>query len=87
MIGAGFLAFVLWTSNPFLRLSPAPFDGADLNPLLQHPALAFHPPFLYLGYVGLSMAYAFAVAALIEGRVDPAWRGGYALGLWRPGVR
>ncbi len=73
LIGAGFLAFILWTSNPFMRLDPAPFDGADLNPLLQHPALAFHPPFLYLGYVGLSMAYAFAVAALIEGRVDPAW--------------
>ncbi|HEX9835515.1 MAG TPA: heme lyase CcmF/NrfE family subunit [Alphaproteobacteria bacterium] len=73
LIGAGFLAFILFTSNPFLRLDPAPTEGAGLNPLLQDPGLAFHPPFLYLGYVGLSIAYAFAVAALIEGRVDPAW--------------
>ena len=73
MIGAAFLAFILWTSNPFWRLFPAPADGRDLNPLLQDPGLAFHPPFLYLGYVGLSMSYAFAIAALIEGRVDAAW--------------
>ncbi len=73
MISAGFLAFMLFTSNPFLRLFPAPPDGADLNPLLQDPGLAFHPPFLYLGYVGLSMAFSFAAAALIEGRVDAAW--------------
>jgi cytochrome c-type biogenesis protein CcmF len=73
MIGVGFLAFILFTSNPFLRLDPAPADGNGLNPLLQDPGLAFHPPFLYLGYVGFSMAFAFAVAALIEGRVDPAW--------------
>jgi cytochrome c-type biogenesis protein CcmF len=73
MIGAGFLAFMLFTSNPFERLFPAPFDGEDLNPLLQDPGLAFHPPFLYLGYVGLSMAFSFAAAALIEGRVDAAW--------------
>ena len=72
-IGIGFLAFVLFSSNPFLRLNPAPLDGQGLNPLLQDPGLAFHPPFLYLGYVGLSVTYAFAVAALIEGRVDPAW--------------
>ncbi len=72
-IGVAFLAFILWTSNPFLRLESAPFDGRDLNPLLQDPGLAFHPPFLYLGYVGLSMAFSFAVAALIEGRVDAAW--------------
>ncbi|MGA0615212.1 heme lyase CcmF/NrfE family subunit [Paracoccus sp. KR1-242] len=72
-IGAAFLAFILFTSNPFLRLENAPFDGRDLNPLLQDPGLAFHPPFLYLGYVGLSMAFSFAVAALIEGRVDAAW--------------
>ena len=72
-IGAAFLAFLLFTSNPFARLQVAPLDGQDLNPLLQDPGLAFHPPFLYLGYVGLSMAFSFAVAALIEGRVDAAW--------------
>ncbi|HVG82296.1 MAG TPA: cytochrome c biogenesis protein CcsA, partial [Methylomirabilota bacterium] len=73
LIGLGFHSFMLATSNPFARLDPAPLDGNDLNPLLQDPGLAFHPPMLYLGYVGLSVAYAFAVAALIEGRVDPAW--------------
>ena len=72
-IGAAFLAFMLFTSNPFLRMQLVPLDGKDLNPLLQDPGLAFHPPFLYLGYVGLSMAFSFAVAALIEGRVDAAW--------------
>lgn len=72
-IGVAFLGFILFTSNPFLRLDSPPFDGRDLNPLLQDPGLAFHPPFLYLGYVGLSMAFSFAVAALIEGRVDAAW--------------
>jgi len=73
LIGVGFLGFILLTSNPFERLDPAPLDGNDLNPLLQDPGLAFHPPMLYLGYVGFSMAFSFAVAALIEGRVDPAW--------------
>ncbi len=72
-VSVAFLAFMLFTSNPFLRLEIPPFDGQDLNPLLQDPGLAFHPPFLYLGYVGLSMAFSFAVAALIEGRVDAAW--------------
>ncbi|SLN70354.1 heme lyase CcmF/NrfE family subunit [Ruegeria meonggei] len=72
-IAVAFFAFILFTSNPFDRLIVAPFDGRDLNPLLQDPGLAFHPPFLYLGYVGLSMAFSFAVAALIEGRVDAAW--------------
>ena len=72
-IGAAFYAFILFTSNPFLRLVNPPFNGRDLNPLLQDPGLAFHPPFLYLGYVGLSMAFSFALAALIEGRVDAAW--------------
>ncbi len=72
-IGVAFFAFILFTSNPFLRMDVPPFDGQDLNPLLQDPGLAFHPPFLYLGYVGLSMAFSFAVAALIEGRVDAAW--------------
>ncbi|MGR3498294.1 MAG: heme lyase CcmF/NrfE family subunit [Limimaricola soesokkakensis] len=72
-IGVAFGAFLLFTSNPFLRMAVPPFDGQDLNPLLQDPGLAFHPPFLYLGYVGLSMSFSFAVAALIEGRVDAAW--------------
>lgn len=72
-IAVAFFAFIIFTSNPFLRLETPPFDGRDLNPLLQDPGLAFHPPFLYLGYVGLSMAFSFAVAALIEGRVDAAW--------------
>ena len=73
MIGAAFSGFLLFTSNPFLRLANPPMNGDDLNPLLQDPGLAFHPPFLYLGYVGLSMAFSFAVAALIEGRIDAAW--------------
>ncbi len=73
MIGVGFLLFILFTSNPFERVWPPPPDGRGLNPLLQDPGLAFHPPFLYFGYVGLSIAFAFAVAALIEGRVDAAW--------------
>ncbi len=72
-IAVSFFAFMLFTSNPFVRLLNPPFDGNDLNPLLQDPGLAFHPPFLYLGYVGLSMAFSFAVAALIEGKVDAAW--------------
>jgi cytochrome c-type biogenesis protein CcmF len=72
-IAAAFLLFIVTTSNPFTRLDPAPFDGQGLNPVLQDPALAFHPPFLYAGYVGFSMAFSFAVAALIEGRIDAAW--------------
>ncbi|MBJ3761887.1 heme lyase CcmF/NrfE family subunit [Maribius pontilimi] len=72
-ISVAFLSFLIFTSNPFTRLSVPPMNGSDLNPLLQDPGLAFHPPFLYLGYVGLSMAFSFAVAALIEGRVDAAW--------------
>ena len=73
MIGVGFLLFILLTSNPFLRALPVPPEGRGLNPVLQDPGLAFHPPFLYLGYVGFSVAFSFAVAALIEGRVDAAW--------------
>ncbi len=73
LIAVGFLLFMLFTSNPFERIFPAPADGNDLNPLLQDPGLAFHPPMLYAGYVGLSMAFSFAIAALIEGRVDAAW--------------
>jgi len=72
-IAVAFFGFMLFTSNPFLRLAIPPLDGQGLNPLLQDPGLAFHPPFLYLGYVGLSMSFSFAVAALIEGRVDAAW--------------
>jgi len=75
LIAVAFFAFILFTSNPFLRLAVPPLDGQDLNPLLQDPGLAFHPPFLYLGYVGLSLTFSFAVAALIEGRVDAAWGG------------
>jgi len=73
MIGVAFLAFIVFTSNPFERVFPPPTDGRDLNPLLQDPGLAFHPPFLYVGYVGFSIVFAFAMAALIEGRVDAAW--------------
>ena len=73
MIGVGFLLFILFTSNPFLRAVNPPANGHGLNPVLQDPGLAFHPPFLYLGYVGFSVAFAFAVAALIEGKVDAAW--------------
>ena len=72
-IGVAFYAFILFTSNPFVRLASPPMNGHGMNPILQDPGLAFHPPFLYLGYVGLSMAFSFAVAALIEGKVDAAW--------------
>jgi cytochrome c-type biogenesis protein CcmF len=96
-VSAGFLLFALTASNPFLRLSPAPVEGHDMNPLLQDPGLAFHPPILYAGYVGFSIPFAFAIAALLEGRVDAAWgrwvrpwtlaswlllTGGIALGSW-----
>ena len=73
IIAAAFFAFILFTSNPFERLPNPPIDGNDLNPLLQDIGLAIHPPFLYIGYVGLSISFSFAVAALIEGRVDAAW--------------
>jgi len=72
-IAVAFCLFILTTSNPFDRLDPTPADGRGLNPILQDPALAFHPPFLYTGYVGFSMAFSFAIAALIEGRTDAAW--------------
>jgi cytochrome c-type biogenesis protein CcmF len=72
-IAAAFQLFILATSNPFLRIADAPFEGRDLNPILQDPGLAFHPPFLYLGYVGFSIAFSFAIAALLEGRIDAAW--------------
>jgi cytochrome c-type biogenesis protein CcmF len=73
MISIGFLLFMLLTSNPFARLDPAPLEGEELNPLLQDPGLAMHPPMLYLGYVGFSIVFSFAVAALIDGKVDAAW--------------
>ncbi len=97
MIAVGFYLFIILTSNPFERVFPPAVDGQDLNPLLQDPGLAIHPPMLYLGYVGFSMAFSFAIAALIEGRVDAAWArwvrpwtlaawgfltGGIALGSW-----
>ncbi len=72
-IASAFLFFILLTSNPFLRLNPAPAEGQDLNPILQDFGLAIHPPLLYLGYVGFSVCFSFAVAALIEGRIDAAW--------------
>src|SRR5215210_2881463 len=73
IVSVGFLSFMLLTSNPFARLSPVPFDGRDLNPLLQDPAMVAHPPMLYMGYVGFSVAFAFAIAALISGRLDATW--------------
>ena len=97
LIGIAFLSFILATSNPFERIIPPPLDGRDLNPLLQDPGLAMHPPLLYVGYVGFSIAFSFAIAALIEGKVDAAWArwvrpwtllawsfltGGIALGSW-----
>jgi cytochrome c-type biogenesis protein CcmF len=72
-ISAGLMLYILSVSNPFLRLSPVPFDGNDLNPLLQDPAMALHPPMLYTGYVGFAVAFAFAVAAMLAGRIDEAW--------------
>ena len=73
LVGFGFMLFVLFTSNPFVRLVPAAGDGRDLNPLLQDPGMVFHPPLLYMGYVGFAVAFAFAVAGLLEGRFDAAW--------------
>jgi len=73
LISGGFLLFTLWTSNPFQRLMPAARDGADLNPVLQDFALAIHPPMLYTGYVGFSVAFAFACAAMLEGKLDQTW--------------
>ncbi|HEY8068372.1 MAG TPA: heme lyase CcmF/NrfE family subunit [Burkholderiales bacterium] len=73
LIAVGFLSFMLFTSNPFERLLPAAADGRDLNPLLQDPAMVIHPPMLYMGYVGFSVAFSFAIAALLDGRLDAAW--------------
>ncbi len=97
LAGVGFELFALLESDPFARLMPAPIDGRDMNPLLQDPGLAMHPPILYIGYVGFAVPFAFAVAALLEGRIDAAWgrwvrpwtlaawcflTGGIALGSW-----
>ncbi len=97
LTACGFELFALLESNPFARLWPPPLDGRDMNPLLQDPGLAFHPPILYFGYVGMAVPFAFAVAALLEGRIDAAWgrwvrpwtlaawcalTGGIALGSW-----
>jgi cytochrome c-type biogenesis protein CcmF len=73
LISIGFLSFLLFTSNPFERLIPAAMDGHDLNPLLQDPGMVFHPPMLYMGYVGFSVAFSFAVGALLDGRLDASW--------------
>jgi cytochrome c-type biogenesis protein CcmF len=73
VVSAGIIAFALFTSNPFMRLTPTPFDGADLNPLLQDPGMIIHPPTLYVGYVGMAVPFAFAVAALLTGRLDKNW--------------
>jgi cytochrome c-type biogenesis protein CcmF len=73
LIAVAFELFILMTSNPFLRVAQPPFEGRDLNPILQDPGLAIHPPLLYLGYVGLSISFSFAMAALIDGRIDAAW--------------
>src|SRR6195256_1042400 len=73
VVSVGFLLFMLLTSNPFARLLPAAPDGRDLNPLLQDPAMVAHPPMLYMGYVGFSVAFAFAISALIGGRLDGTW--------------
>jgi cytochrome c-type biogenesis protein CcmF len=73
LLSVGFLLFILLTSNPFERLLPAADEGRDLNPLLQDPGMVIHPPMLYMGYVGFSVAFAFAIAALLEGRLDAAW--------------
>ena len=84
-IALGFYAFLLFASNPFARLTPAPIDGNGLNPLLQDPGLAFHPPTLYTGYVGLSVAFSFAVGALVTGEVGPAFARAmrpWVLGAW-----
>ncbi len=85
LIAAAFLGFILFTSNPFARVFPAPLDGQDLNPLLHDPGLIIHPPFLYLGYVGFSVAFAYAVAGLIGGRIDEDWARAtrpFALAAW-----
>lgn len=95
LVSVGFLLFMLLTSNPFLRLADIPENGRSLNPLLQ-PGLVFHPPLLYMGYVGMAIPFAFAIAALLNGRLDAAWarwsrlghrrldsrRLGIALGSW-----
>lgn len=73
LVSSGFMLFTLWTSSPFMRLIPAAADGADLNPVLQDFALAIHPPMLYTGYVGFSVAFAFAIAAMLEGQLDQTW--------------
>jgi cytochrome c-type biogenesis protein CcmF len=72
-IAVGFMLFIILTSNPFERIFPAPLNGSDLNPLLQDPALIIHPPMLYMGYVGFSVAFAFAIAAMLEGKLDQQW--------------
>lgn len=73
VVAIGFLAFLIFTSNPFVRLLPSPGEGRDLNPLLQDPGMIIHPPLLYVGYVGFVVPFAFAIAALLDGHVDARW--------------
>ncbi|MFA5530609.1 MAG: heme lyase CcmF/NrfE family subunit [Thiohalomonadaceae bacterium] len=73
LVSVGFLSFMIFTSNPFVRLFPVPMEGHDLNPMLQDPGMIYHPPLLYMGYVGFSVAFAFAIAALLSGRLDATW--------------
>lgn len=73
LLGTAFMGFAIFTSNPFARMNPVPFEGRDLNPILQDVGLAIHPPLLYVGYVGFSVCFSFAIAALISGRIDAAW--------------
>src|SRR5207249_11128928 len=82
LVSTGFLLFILFTSNPFLRRFPVPADGRDLNPLLQVPGMVIHPPMPSMGYSGFSIPFSFAVAALISGRHDAAWARGS--GPWPP---
>jgi len=73
MVNIGFISFTLFTSNPFARLLQVPLDGQELNPLLQDPGFLIHPPMLYMGYVGFSVVFAFAIAAMLSGKLDTAW--------------
>ena len=87
LLAVAFLLFILLTSNPFARLDPMPFEGTGLNPLLQDPGLAFHPPTLYTGYVGLSATFAYAAAALLTGDIDRAWARAAGRSCSSPGSR
>ena len=87
LLASAFVLFILFTSDPFRRIDPMPFEGAGLNPLLQDPGLAMHPPMLYLGYVGLSATFAYAAAALITGDAERTGRARRGLSCSSPGSR